>query len=98
MKDYDFKITGEDHLLFHASGSKHAIRVRNHLTIGSGIEKEKLKERILKSTEKDLRYYMLKWIEKQDSIYPVKNDNWKFIPKKLVEKAKARDYITLFKK
>ena len=33
-QDYDFKITGEDHLLFHASGSKHAIRVRNHLTIG----------------------------------------------------------------
>jgi len=68
----------------------------NHLTTGSGIEKEKLTERILQSTEKDLRFYMMKWIEKQDTIYPKKNDNWKFIPEKLVKKAKENDFKTLF--
>lgn len=68
----------------------------NHLTEGAKITKEELNSRILKSTDKDLRYYLMKWIEEQDTIYPVKNNNWKFIPKKLVEKAKKRDYELLF--
>ena len=68
----------------------------NHLTAGAGIPKENLKKRILQSTQKDLRYYMLKWIEKQDTIYPSKNNNWKFIPEKLTKKAKKRDFKILF--
>jgi len=68
----------------------------NHLIVGVGISKKDLNERLLNSTEKDLRYYMLKWMEKQDTIYTSKNDNWKFIPEKLVKKAKKKDFNILF--
>lgn len=67
-----------------------------HLTKGAGIEKEELKKRILFSTEKDLRYYIIKYIEKNKLIEAEKRNNWKIIPASWWEIAKKRDDHLLF--
>ncbi|RMD50963.1 MAG: hypothetical protein D6830_01470 [Ignavibacteria bacterium] len=67
-----------------------------HLTKGAGIPKEKLKYRLLHSTDKDLRYYLMKWIEKKKNIKPVVTHNWKIIPANFVEKGKKKDEQILF--
>lgn len=67
-----------------------------HLTRGAGIPQERLSERILDSTEKDLRYYMMKWIEKQGTVYPEILNNWNVIPESFWQKGKEKDYKILF--
>lgn len=61
------------------------------LTEGSGINKDKLKERIVWSTDKDLRYYLLMGIREKGRIAPAPLNQWKFIPEKWVKKARAKD-------
>ena len=68
----------------------------NHLTMGAKIEKDKLKDRIVFSTDKDLRYYIIKYIEEQKIINPKKDNNWKIIPEDWWLKAKSKDYNLLF--
>lgn len=67
-----------------------------HLTNGAGIQKEELTERIIKSTELDLRYYMMKWIENEKVVDPIEDLNWEIIPADLVNDAKAIDYQLMF--
>ena len=67
-----------------------------HLVNGAGIPKGKLTKRVINSTEKDLRYYMMKWIEEQNIVEPTENVNWEVIPKEFAEKAKERDYNLMF--
>ena len=67
-----------------------------HLTKGAGISKNELTERIIESTEKDLRYYMMKWIEEQKSVSPVQIINWSLQPSELVKEAIERDDKLLF--
>ena len=67
-----------------------------HLTEGSGISREELAKRLLSSTEKDLRYYMLKSIEAKKIVNPVTPKNWKIIPEKWADKSAIRDYSLLF--
>jgi 2',3'-cyclic-nucleotide 2'-phosphodiesterase/3'-nucleotidase len=69
-----------------------------HLTKGAGIQKEELTERIIKSTELDLRYYMMKWIENEKVVDPIEDLNWKIIPADLVNDAKEIDYQLMFGK
>lgn len=69
-----------------------------HLTRGAGISPKMLSLRLMNSTDKDLRYYMMKWIEKQKVINPVANNNWKVIPTEWYQKAKEKDYKLLFEK
>ncbi len=68
-----------------------------HLTRGAGISKDELSKRVINSTDKDLRYYMMKWIQKKKSIYPELIGNWKVIPAKWWKKGKEKDYDILFK-
>lgn len=63
----------------------------NHLTKGAGIDHNKLSERIITSTEKDLRYYLMKWIENKVIVEINKNKNWKVVPDNWYETAKKRD-------
>ena len=70
----------------------------NHLTNGSGIKKEKLNERIVFSTEKDLRFYIIKYIEKNKTINPKKRNNWNIVPESWWLKSKKGDYELLFSK
>ena len=68
------------------------------LTKGSGISQDELKDRILYSTDKDLRYYLMQYIEKKGVIEPHALGQWKFIPGEWVEPAAKRDYEYLFGK
>ena len=68
------------------------------LTKGSGISQDELKDRILFSTDKDLRYYLMQYIEKKGVIEPHALGKWKFIPEEWVEPAAKRDYEYLFGK
>jgi 2',3'-cyclic-nucleotide 2'-phosphodiesterase/3'-nucleotidase len=77
----------------------------SHLTKGAGIPKEELSTRVITSTDKDLRYYMMKWIVQKDSfgekkkkITPNIIGNWNVVPEKFWEMGKERDYNILYKK
>lgn len=66
------------------------------LTEGSGIPREKLTERIVSSTDKDLRFYLGEEIKKARVVTPESFNQWKFIPEAWVEKAAGRDYELIF--
>lgn len=66
------------------------------LTEGAGIPADELDSRIVKSTDKDLRFYLMKYIEQVKHIDPEALNQWKFIPEAWVKPAAARDYHLLF--
>lgn len=68
------------------------------LTKGAGIPQDKLKERIVNATTKDLRFYLMKAIESKGALSPVVEENWKFEPAELVAPAIVRDREILFGK
>ena len=68
------------------------------LTKGAGIPKEELKSRILSQTELGQRHYLAEEIQKQGSVNPRPNNNWRFIPENLVAPAIQRDRELLFGK
>lgn len=68
-----------------------------HLTRGAGIPEKELSKRLVKSTDKDLRFYMKVWMEKQKEIEVETIKNWTVIPEKMVRSGKDRDYKILFK-
>lgn len=68
------------------------------LTKGSGISQDELKERIITSTDKDLRYYLMQYIEQKKVIEPRALNQWKFVPEEWVTPAAKRDYDFLFGK
>jgi len=67
-----------------------------HFFEGAGIGKDELRRRIIASTDKDLRYYMLKYIEKKGTISPAPFNNWKIIPESWALDAGKKDYILMF--
>jgi 2',3'-cyclic-nucleotide 2'-phosphodiesterase/3'-nucleotidase len=69
-----------------------------HLVKGAGIPHDELSKRIIKSTDRDLRFLMMKNIEKEKVIYPKLIGNWKIIPESWAEKGKEKDYKLLFGK
>lgn len=66
------------------------------LTRGAGIPNDELSARVVRSTPLDLRYYLLKAIERKGIIRPTVTPNWRFIPEPLVAPAIARDRLRLF--
>jgi len=67
-----------------------------HFTEGAGIKKDELKSRLISSTDRDLRYYILKSIEAKKMIRPEPFNNWKIIPEKWVKPAASSEYALLF--
>lgn len=67
------------------------------LTKGAGIPQEKLKDRIVFSTDKDLRFYLMNYIEKKGTLNPRALNQWKFIPEAWAIPAAKRDYQYLSK-
>jgi 2',3'-cyclic-nucleotide 2'-phosphodiesterase/3'-nucleotidase len=67
-----------------------------HFTEGAGIDKEVLRSRIITSTDRDLRYYILKSIEEKKTVNSVPLNNWKIIPEQWAKVASAREYALLF--
>ena len=68
------------------------------LTKGAGIPKEELNSRIISRSELGQRHYLTEEIQKQGSVNPKPNNNWRFIPENLVAPAIQRDRELLFKK
>ena len=70
-----------------------------HLTTGAGLDKaavQKLKF-VNGATTKDLRFYLLKWFEKQQGAVKVDAlGNWKIVPEDLAAQGKATDYPILY--
>lgn len=66
------------------------------LTKGAGIPQDELKSRIVRSTDKDLRFYLMRYIEEHREITPKALNQWKFIPEEWVDPAARRDYRRLF--
>jgi 2',3'-cyclic-nucleotide 2'-phosphodiesterase/3'-nucleotidase len=69
-----------------------------HFTQGAGINKNELRSRVLSSTDRDLRYYILKSIESKKTVNPEPLRNWKIIPEKWTEKVIPAEYFLLFGK
>ena len=67
-----------------------------HFTEGAGIDQNDLRSRLLSSTDRDLRYYILKSIEAKKTVNPEPLNNWKIIPEKFVKAAIPREYGLLF--
>jgi len=90
-----FKLTAEYKV---AVNSYRGIGGGGHLVYGAGIPKNELSKRVITSTEKDLRFYLMKWIEKKKTITPKKIGNWKIIPEDWAKKGSEKDYKLLFGK
>ncbi|MEG1546492.1 MAG: 5'-nucleotidase C-terminal domain-containing protein, partial [Bacteroides sp.] len=67
------------------------------LTKGAGIPSDELENRIITSTSKDLRYYLMNYIEEKKVLHPKALNRWKFIPEEWANPAADRDYELLFK-
>ncbi len=67
-----------------------------HLTKGAGLTKAEIKTRLKSSTIKDLRYYLMKWIEQQGTVTPKAFGNWTVIPADWVKDAVQQDYKLLY--
>jgi 2',3'-cyclic-nucleotide 2'-phosphodiesterase/3'-nucleotidase len=64
--------------------------------LGSGLTKEDLQKRIVFSTDKDLRYYLMEYIRKHKVVKPKSLNQWHFVPEKWTKPASKRDYQKLF--
>lgn len=67
-----------------------------HFAEGAGIKNDDLMTRVVASTERDLRYYIMKYIEEKKNINPQQLNNWKIIPEQWVKSAAARERELLF--
>jgi 2',3'-cyclic-nucleotide 2'-phosphodiesterase/3'-nucleotidase len=68
------------------------------LTRGAGIPQDELAERIIASTDHDIRYNLMNWIKDKKIIKPYLIGNWKIVPQNWWNKGKEKDYILLFGK
>ena len=66
------------------------------LTLGAGIPSDELSSRVVRATDKDLRYYLIKAVEKRGVISPRVETNWRFVPEKLASEAGRRSRHLLF--
>ncbi len=67
-----------------------------HLTKGAGIPHDELINRVIVSTVKDLRYYLMEYIEQHPDVRPQPLNQWKLIPEEWTKPAAERDYKLLF--
>jgi len=67
-----------------------------HFTEGVGFSKNELRKRLASSTDRDLRFYILKYIEETKNITPSPLNNWKIIPETWVKEARTVEYPLLF--
>ena len=66
------------------------------LTKGAGIPHDKLSECLLKSTDKDLRYYLIQRVREAGTLHPRSMDLWRFVPEEWTRTALERDRKLLF--
>jgi 2',3'-cyclic-nucleotide 2'-phosphodiesterase/3'-nucleotidase len=64
-----------------------------HLTRGAGIPAEQLTGRVLWTSEFDLRYYLMQYLSKQDTLNPQTFRNWSCIPELWTRRAAESDRV-----
>lgn len=69
-----------------------------HLTVGAKIPAAELGKRVIYTSDYDLRYLIMKDIERNGTLDARPLNSWKFIPEELVIKAKAADEQKVFKR
>lgn len=67
-----------------------------HLTEGAGLSRKELSSRLISSTDRDLRYFIIKSIESKRLITPSPMNNWKFVPDDYIVSARKKDYELMF--
>ncbi len=67
-----------------------------HLIAGAKIAQKDLEKRIVKTTSKDLRFYLMRWMTEKKVIKPKYLNNWKVIPKEFFWKGRKNAYKELF--
>lgn len=67
-----------------------------HLTSGAGIKADDISGRLLSSTVKDLRYYMIDYVRTRKVIDPVPVTRWKVVPEEWVRQARKTDFRLMF--
>ena len=68
------------------------------LTIGAGIPKDSLSNRVIYCSELDQRHYLMEEIKRLGTVNPQPNKNWKFVPEDWAKPAIERDRKLLFGK
>jgi len=68
------------------------------MTLGADIPQDELAERIITSTNRDIRYNLIQWIKDKKIIKPYLIGNWNVVPETWWEKGKEKDYKLLFGK
>lgn len=102
-KDHRIEITKLGHQPFDLA-KKYKVAINSYrgsgggrlLTDGAGIPNEELKARILKSTDKDLRFYLIDFLKENNPYVPHVTADWHFIPTDWHQTAAAQDSLTLF--
>lgn len=69
-----------------------------HLTEGVGLSAKEIRNRIVSVSSKDMRYYLMNWIENSGRITPSKPNNWRITPEEWAKGAMVRDRELLFGK
>ena len=68
------------------------------LTKGAGLTKEEIEQRILDITPRDIRHYMMEYIEHHHEVRPQALNHWRFVPEDWVKMAAERERKLLFGK
>lgn len=66
------------------------------LTKGAGIPKAEIPSRIIFSTDRDMRYYLMQYIERQGHISPRPLNQWEFVPREWAVPAVRRDHRLMY--
>jgi len=69
-----------------------------HLSVGVGLSPEEIQSRIVSISPKDMRYYLMNWIENSGKITPSNPNNWHINPEEWTKNAVVRDRELLFGK
>lgn len=67
-----------------------------HLPEGVGLSREEINRRLVSASPMDMRYYLMKWIERSGKVMPVKPNNWSIVPYEWAQKASEWDRLLLF--
>lgn len=67
------------------------------LTQGAHMTPQEIKDNQIDATEKDLRFYLMQFLQKNDPYQPRLLSHWRFIPEEWMKEAIPRDSISLFK-
>ncbi|MBR3531541.1 MAG: bifunctional metallophosphatase/5'-nucleotidase [Bacteroidaceae bacterium] len=68
------------------------------LTKGAELTKDEIKQRIVKFSEHDIRYYIMNYLQQHHDVEPRPLNHWRFVPEEWVKAAEQRDRQLLFNK